>query len=66
MTVLRLLKMLVTSARLLEKFDYVIMQQGVHAIDVNKSVCKRPYPDKQPARKARALMYNEILSVEVQ
>ena len=50
----------------LKKFDYVIMQQGVHAIDVNKSVCKRPYPDKQPARKARALMYNEILPVEVQ
>ena len=44
----------------------LIMQQGVHAIDVNKSVCKRPYPDKQPARKARALMYNEILPVEVQ
>ena len=42
------------------------MRQEALVGDVNKSVCKRPYPDKQPARKARALMYNEILPVEVQ
>ena len=42
------------------------MRQGVHAVDANKSVYKRPYPGKWLARKARALMYNEILPVGVQ